>query len=117
MPDFCGNTQQKLYSSPSLQSSLQKLSLISLFDWKILAPSGASENAWIKRSRTCPIWSIALPGDVFSLFHSLKEPVYVELVLMKITSLLLILMILTCGGVAAIGETFIFVGKSPLNFL
>ena len=106
-----------MHASPLLQSSLQKPSLMSYFAWKIFLQSGVSANEWIKHSRTCPIWSIAPPGAVFSLFSFIegKRPCGVDFNENDRYSIGLDASDLR--GITVIGETFIFVGKSPLEFL
>ena len=65
IPGFCRSMQHKFHSSPSSQSILQNPSLIYHFAWNILANYGAWANAWMMRSKTFPIWSIAPAGAIF----------------------------------------------------
>ena len=87
------------------------------FSSEIFAQSGASVNAWIKRSSTCSIWSIAPPRAVFSLFSFTEEThpcgVYFNENYKSGTDL----NAFDLWEIAAIGETFILVGKSPLKVL
>ena len=114
---FYGKTKQKLYFPPSLQSSLPKPCLISHFSWKIFAQSGASDNAWIKRSNTCPVWYIVSPRAVFSMFSFTEGTRPCGVNFNENDKSNIDLNAFDLWGIAAIGETFIFVGKSPLRFL
>ena len=105
----------KIHPSPPLQSSLQNPSLISHFAWEIFAQSGASANAWIKRSRTCPIWSIVPPGAVFLLFLFTEGTRPCGVSFHENDRFSIDLNSFYFWGISAIGEILIFVGKLPLK--
>ena len=67
-----------------------------IFSWKIFSQSSASANALIKRSRTCPIWSIALPGAVFSVFSFTERTRPCEVNFVEMTVTIFIWILLSC---------------------